>query len=155
MIRSGRSDQAAGRLSMRPSTYLVFGAALVVVVLVACARQAEAPPPPTIAPTTQAVDTTPPSEDLALTAFTKGGCGACHIIPGVPNARGTIGPDLTNISQGAALTLQSSDYTGKAKTIEEYLIESILEPDLFISTHCAGGPCQKGIMPASLGQSLP
>ncbi|WP_448542989.1 cytochrome D1 domain-containing protein [Roseiflexus sp.] len=139
---------------MRPSTYLVFGAALVVVVLVACARQAEAPPPPTIAPTTQAVDTTPPSEDLALTAFTKGGCGACHIIPGVPNARGTIGPDLTNISQGAALTLQSSDYTGKAKTIEEYLIESILEPDLFISTHCAGGPCQKGIMPASLGQSL-
>ena len=138
---------------MRPSTYLVFGAALVVVVLVACARQAEAPPP-TIAPTTQAVDTTPPSEDLALTAFTKGGCGACHIIPGVPNARGTIGPDLTNISQGAALTLQSSDYTGKAKTIEEYLIESILEPDLFISTHCAGGPCQKGIMPASLGQSL-
>jgi nitrite reductase (NO-forming)/hydroxylamine reductase len=139
---------------MRPSTYLVFGAALVVVVLVACARQAEAPPPPTIAPTTQAVDTTPPSEDLALTAFTKGGCGACHIIPGVPNARGTIGPDLTNISQGAALTLQSSDYTGKAKTIEEYLIESILEPDLFISTHCASGPCQKGIMPASLGQSL-
>jgi len=138
---------------MRPSTYLVFGAALVVVVLVACARQAEAPPP-TIAPTTQAVDTTPPSEDLALTAFTKSGCGACHIIPGVPNARGTIGPDLTNISQGAALTLQSSDYTGKAKTIEEYLIESILEPDLFISTHCAGGPCQKGIMPASLGQSL-
>ncbi len=139
---------------MRPSTYLVFGAALVVVVLAACARQAEAPPPPTIAPTTQAVDTTPPSEDLALTAFTKGGCGACHIIPGVPNARGTIGPDLTNISQGAALTLQSSDYTGKAKTVEEYLIESILEPDLFISTHCASGPCQKGIMPASLGQGL-
>ncbi len=139
---------------MRPSTYLVFGAALVVVVLAACVRQAEAPPPPTIAPTTQAVDTTPPSEDIALTAFKKGGCGACHIIPGVPNARGTIGPDLTNISQGAALTLQSSDYTGKAKTVEEYLIESILEPDLFISTHCAGGPCQKGIMPASLGQGL-
>ncbi len=138
---------------MRPLTYLVFGAVLVVVVLVACARQAEAPPP-TIAPTTQAVGTTPPSEDLALAAFKKGGCGACHIIPGVPNARGTIGPDLTNISQVAALTLQSSDYTGKAKTIEEYLIESILEPDLFIATHCSGGPCQKGIMPASLGQGL-
>lgn len=139
---------------MRPLTYLVFGATLVAVVLVACARQAEAPPPPTGAPTTQAIDTTPSSGDLALAAFKKGGCGACHIIPGVSGARGTIGPDLTNISQVAALTLQSSDYTGKAKTVEEYLIEAILEPDLFVSTHCAGGPCQKGIMPASLGQGL-
>lgn len=83
---------------MRPLTYVVFGAILVAMVLVACARQAEAPPPPTGAPTTQAIDTILPSEDLALAAFKKGGCGACHIIPGVPGAQGTIGPDLTNIS---------------------------------------------------------
>ena len=31
-------------------------------------------------------------------AITKGGCSACHVIPGVPGAVGVIGPDLSSIS---------------------------------------------------------
>ena len=39
-----------------------------------------------------------PSDDPSVAAaFQKGGCGACHVIPGIPNAAGTIGPDLSKI----------------------------------------------------------
>lgn len=141
---------------MRPWKHIVFGAMLGLVVLVACARQAEVSPTAT-APVPQAAPvaaTTAPSGDLALAAFQKGGCGACHIIPGVPNARGTIGPDLTNIAQVAAQTMQSNAYTGNATTVEAYLREAILEPDVFIASDCNGSPCQKGVMPPSLGQGL-
>lgn len=141
---------------MRPWKHIVFGAMLGLVVLVACARQAEVSPTAT-APVPQAAPvaaTTAPSGDLALAAFQKGGCGACHVIPGVPNARGTIGPDLTNIAQVAAQTMQSNAYTGNATTVEAYLREAILEPDVFIASDCNGSPCQKGVMPPSLGQGL-
>lgn len=50
--------------------------------------------------------------------------------------------------------MQSSSYTGKATTVEEYLKEALLEPDAYISTHCENGPCSAGVMTASLTQSF-
>lgn len=134
----------------------VFWTVALLLVLVACARQAEVPSPttaPTSAPATVA-DTGQPPGDLAQTAFKKGGCGACHVIPGVVNAHGVIGPNLTGISQVATQTMQSTAYTGKASTVDDYLRESILEPDAFVAPDCNGSPCQKGIMPPSLGRGL-
>ncbi len=136
--------------------HAVFWSVALLLVLVACTRQAEVPSPttaPTAAPAAVA-DTGHPPVDLAQTAFKKGGCGACHIIPGVVHARGVIGPNLTDISQTATRTMQSTAYTGKASTVDDYLRESILEPDAFVAPDCNGSPCQKGIMPPSLGQGL-
>ncbi len=94
------------------------------------------------------------TKELAAQAFQKGGCGACHVIPGVPGAVGTIGPDLSEIGQVAKARLESGEYTGMAKTVEEYLDESIQSPDAFVPEKCPTGPCSKGIMPASLAKTL-
>ena len=91
--------------------------------------------------------------ELAVQAIQKGGCTACHTIPGVPGA-GTIGPDLSKIGAEAKTLIESNAYTGKAKTAEEYITESIQSPDAFIPPDCPTGPCSKGVMPASLAQAL-
>ncbi len=90
-------------------------------------------------------------KELALAAFQKGGCTACHTIPGAAGA-GTIGPDLSQIGQQVKTRLEGGEYTGMAKTVEDYLLESIQNPDAFTAPQCPGGPCGKGLMPASLAQ---
>lgn len=92
-------------------------------------------------------------KEMAILAFQKGGCTACHTIPGVPGA-GVIGPDLSEIGKIVAERLASKEYNGTATTVEEYLTESIQSPDAFLSPICPTGPCAKGIMPASLAQAL-
>lgn len=87
-------------------------------------------------------------------AFTKGGCGACHAVPGIPGAVGVIGPDLSSISTVAETHIADSAYTGKAKTSEEYILESITDPEAFLSHDCPTGMCQPGLMPANLADLL-
>lgn len=144
----------------------IFGAILLLFALAGCMGEAGvAPTTAPVAPTSaesatgvsvsaDAVATDAEPGKVAITAFTKAGCVGCHIIPGVPNAKGTIGPDLTDIATVADQTIKDSSYTGKAKTVDEFLHEAILEPDAHIASDCGGSPCQKGIMPASLGKTL-
>lgn len=94
------------------------------------------------------------TKELAVASFQKGGCVACHTIPGVPGAAGLIGPDLSEAGTMAAHHIESGDYTGMAKTPDEFLLESIQSPDAFIAPDCPTGPCGKGIMPASLAASF-
>lgn len=88
-------------------------------------------------------------KEMAIAAFQKGGCGACHVIPGVPDANGKIGPDLGKVAQEAPKRLADPKYTGKAKTINDYILEGILDPSAFIAPDCAGSPCQAGLMPST------
>ena len=88
--------------------------------------------------------------ELALSSFQKGGCGACHRIPGVPGALGTIGPDLSEVGAEAQTRIESGEYAGISITVVDYLYESIESPDAFISPSCPDGPCTPGTMPASL-----
>jgi len=101
-----------------------------------------------------AVEAAPPSPQAVAAAFQKGGCGACHIIPGIPTAIGTIGPDLSRMGEAATTILTAKSYTGKAKTVAAFVRESILEPDVFLSTQCPGGICPKGLMTPALAKSL-
>lgn len=94
------------------------------------------------------------TKELAIAAFQKGGCTACHTIPDVPGAIGTIGPDLSEIGALAAKRIESGEYTGPAKTTEEYLWEAVLTPDAFLAPNCPAGPCAGGIMPASIAEAL-
>ncbi len=126
---------------------------LAVVVLLALAlsacggKETPTPVPPTEAPEPTPTPVPQLDEAAIKQAFVKGGCGACHVIPGVPNATGTIGPDLSQIGKMAEEIIKDPNYKGKAKTAEEYIRESILEPDAYVVPDCPGGPCQAGLMP--------
>jgi len=138
------------------SIRMVFIFLGILFLITACAKQ----PAPTVAPT-QAVapkaTTSAPGlydRELALEAFTKGSCGACHVIPGVPGAVGSIGPDLSEIGTTAETVIASAEYTGTAKTALDFLQEAVLKPDAYIAPDCGGKACQKGLMPATLGETL-
>lgn len=91
---------------------------------------------------------------MAISALQKGGCGACHVIPNVPGAVGKIGPDLSQIGEKAAKTITGSGYTGQAKTVADYIRESIEQPDAYVVPECPTGACVKGTMPANLATLL-
>jgi nitrite reductase (NO-forming)/hydroxylamine reductase len=98
-----------------------------------------------------------PAEVGAETAgpvFQKGGCVACHVIPGIPGAVGTIGPDLSRMGAKAQEYLDTGEYGGEAQSAAEFIRESILTPDAFLAAECPNGHCQPGQMPATLADLL-
>lgn len=81
------------------------------------------------------------------TAVTKGTCGACHVIPGIDIAVGVIGPDLSTIGAEAATRVAGV-------SAQEYLHQSIVEPNAVIAPKCPTGDCLPGIMLANLADLL-
>jgi len=86
------------------------------------------------------------SED-AISAFNKAGCGGCHTIAGVPGANGQVGPNLSNIGVDGATRIDGY-------SAEEYVTESILDPNAFIAPECPSGDCPAGVMLQSFAQTL-
>ena len=101
-----------------------------------------------------AVSSTSNGDPAVLAAFQKGACGSCHGIDGIPNAVGVVAPSLSNLSMAAEEHLKSDAYTGVATTVEEYIRESILDPNLFIAPTCPTGACAPNVMPAALADTL-
>ncbi len=94
------------------------------------------------------------TEAETTAAFEKGACGTCHSIPGIPNAVGVIAPSLAEMSKLAESHIASASYSGSAKSAEEYIRESILDPNVFVAPECPTGPCAANVMPASLKDTL-
>ncbi len=63
-------------------------------------------------------------------------CASCHTVSG---EGGQIGPELTNV------------YAEKG---EDYIRESILNPNAVIAPACPTGPCPSGVMPQNFGETL-
>jgi mono/diheme cytochrome c family protein len=63
--------------------------------------------------------------------FTRAGCAVCHTIPGIPGADGRVGPPLRLGTMGPN-RLADPCYRGHAQTVHDYVIESVLEPGLFV-----------------------
>ncbi len=63
--------------------------------------------------------------------FTRAGCPVCHTIPGIPGANGRIGPALALGTTGTQ-RLSDPTYDGKATTVHDYIVESVLEPERFV-----------------------
>lgn len=80
--------------------------------------------------------------------FLKAGCVVCHEIPGIPEAKGRVGPPLV-LGRSGEQRLRDPSYQGGAKTVHEYIIESVVEPDRFV---VAGYPGRT--MPAWYGSKL-
>jgi cytochrome c peroxidase len=112
--------------------WLIFGCAALFV-LVAMSIAYSRPPTAFTADTADAPDT------KTVAAFTKAGCAGCHTIPGIPDAVGTVGPELSNIGGDAATRKSGLDAEG-------YIRESILDPAAFIAPECPNGPCPANVM---------
>ena len=70
-------------------------------------------------------------EEPLAAMFIRAGCPVCHRIPGIPGAEGRVGPPLLLGTLGPQ-RLQDPAYGGKAKTVHEYVVESVLEPGVFV-----------------------
>ena len=80
------------------------------------------------------VRTLEPVFDADAPLFIQKGCGACHAIEGMEGAVGNIGPDLTNIASVAATRVPG-------QSAEDYIRESILDPNAYVVPDCPTGPC--------------
>ena len=80
--------------------------------------------------------------------FTRAGCAVCHTVPGIPGADGRVGPPLLLGTTGPT-RLADPAYRGHAKTVHDYVIESVLEPGVFV---VQGYPA--GTMPIWYGAKL-
>ncbi|MBK8823620.1 MAG: nitrite reductase, copper-containing [Anaerolineales bacterium] len=108
-----------------------------------------------VAPVSSAASQSASNGDPAvIAAFQKGACGSCHTIAGIPNAAGVLAPDLSDISMAADEHIKSSEFTGKATTAEEYIHESIIDPNVFLAPACPTGECLPNVMPANLSETL-
>jgi mono/diheme cytochrome c family protein len=80
--------------------------------------------------------------------FAKAGCPVCHTIPGIAGAEGRVGPKLVLAETGAA-RLSDPRYRGQARSVREYVIESVLTPSVYV---VPGYPDRT--MPSWYGQKL-
>jgi hypothetical protein len=80
--------------------------------------------------------------------FTRAGCAVCHTVPGIQGADGRVGPPLILGITGPT-RLTDPAYRGHAKTVHDYVIESVIEPGVFV---VPGYPA--GTMPIQYGAKL-
>jgi mono/diheme cytochrome c family protein len=76
----------------------------------------------------------PPDADLVevgLDLYRANGCQGCHELDAVGSPAG-IGPTHNDMAAIAAQRIQDPNYTGNATTAEEYILESIVEPGIFV-----------------------
>ncbi|HEU4683084.1 MAG TPA: hypothetical protein VFS39_01100 [Nitrospira sp.] len=83
---------------------------------------------PTLAP--EMVPLVSGDEPIAA-IFTKAGCPVCHTIPGIAGAQGKVGPPLILAKSGPE-RLRDPSYRGRAQTVHEYVVESVLDPGVFV-----------------------
>ena len=87
-------------------------------------------------------------EEPIADIFVRAGCPVCHLIPGIPGADGRVGPKLVLGTTGTQ-RLNDPAYHGQARTIHDYVVESVLEPERFIVPGYPGRT-----MPAWYGSKL-
>jgi nitric oxide reductase subunit C len=102
-------------------------------------------------PAPQASSPDPVEQGRAVYHATPPGCAACHsIVPGV----NIVGPTLAGMPATASARLKSPDYRGKARDVEGYIRESILDPNAHVLTGPTYATNGRSLMPADYGQTL-
>ncbi len=86
------------------------------------------PPVPAIDPALVPLAT---GEEPVQEIFIRSGCASCHTIPGIDGAQGRVGPKLILGTNGPK-RLADSAYRGEAKTVREYIHESIVSPGVYV-----------------------
>ena len=75
----------------------------------------------------------------AIASAGSAGCITCHSLE---KGKTLVGPSMAGIATVAAADIKSVDYKGTAKSVEEFLKESIVSPDVMVTQGF-----QPGIMP--------
>jgi hypothetical protein len=70
-------------------------------------------------------------DEPIIDIFTRAGCPVCHTIPEIPGANGQVGPRLVLGTTGEQ-RLNDPGYKGQARTVHDYVVESVLEPGRFV-----------------------
>ncbi len=96
-------------------------------------------PAPT--PTIRPIEGSNP-EEIILNA----GCGSCHQIGALGESH-KVGPDLSNINE-VATNRQAG------QSAEEYIRQSIIDPNVYLAPECPNGPCLANIMPRDYANRL-
>jgi nitric oxide reductase subunit C len=79
------------------------------------------------------------------------GCFACHsTAPGV----NLVGPSMAGLAARTARTIADDDYEGAARTPEDYVRESILQPSAYLVPGEMYSDEGRSLMPAHFGQAL-
>lgn len=71
-----------------------------------------------------------------IASVSAAGCATCHSIE---KGKTLVGPSMFGIADTAAAEIKSADYKGAAKTVEEYLREAIVNPDVVIAQGFSAG----------------
>jgi cytochrome c oxidase subunit 2 len=83
-----------------------------------------------------------------VTLFTtKYGCNGCHQLTAA-GATGLVGPSLDGIGTTAGTRVPGL-------SAEDYLRESILNPNAFLAPQCPAGACPANVMPQDFAQRMP
>jgi len=106
---------------------------------------AKARPAPVVAPEMVPLVS---GEEATAVIFTRAGCPVCHRIPGIAGAEGRVGPPLWLGTTGPD-RLRDPAYHGRATTIHEYIVESVIEPGAFVVSGYPGDT-----MPIWYGEKL-
>jgi mono/diheme cytochrome c family protein len=77
--------------------------------------------------------------------YTQNACGACHTLGSL--SAGMAAPNLTQIGTTAATRVEGL-------SAEEYLLQSILDPNTFVVPDCPSAPCAPNVMPQNFGETL-
>ncbi len=81
--------------------------------------------------------------------FEKAQCSLCHVIPGIPGAdEGDFGPELY-VKSNASKRMKDKGYAGSASSVQEYILESIMNPNLYIVPEF-----DEDLMPDDFGTTL-
>jgi mono/diheme cytochrome c family protein len=145
------ATQKPPKLSERAWTVLL---AILVLMVTGVSYLWQNPPPLPWATTVTAPQLAPAmvplvtGEEPIAQLFTRAGCVVCHMIPGIPAAEGRVGPKLVLALNGPR-RLADPDYHGDAKTLRDYIYESILSPGAYV---VPGYPDH--VMPRWYGQKL-
>lgn len=133
----------------RAWTFLIAGIILLGITYAAL-KPVPKPPPalPTVPQLDPAMIPLATGEEPIDVLFIKSGCPVCHTIPGIQGADGRVGPKLV-LGTAGPRRLADSRYRGQAKTVREYIIESVISPGVYVAS---GYPDQ--VMPRWYGQKL-
>lgn len=97
------------------------------------------------APTTPTeIDLTGDPVEIGKAVYAKSGCAGCH---GEPGSGGLIGPDLAGVATRGATTIAGM-------SAEDYIHQSIVDPNAHLVPDCPAGPCQPNLMPQTFGTTL-
>ncbi|MCA9882663.1 MAG: hypothetical protein KC708_06830 [Anaerolineae bacterium] len=125
---------------MMPSQFItMLLSAIIVITFTACTASSQS-----------AVQSAAPTTDSAydqaryergVEVYLMNACGTCHELAAA-GSRGMFAPMHSHIATVAEQRLNDSQYRGQATTVEAYIRESILQPDVFIVAEYEGSPHQ-------------